>query len=115
MTLTPQRNIQDFTLTPYTINCYKIITNGNNITMSMMWKDGAYNIQTTLAPIIAPHTGINTAVTAASGSLVSKFYNSPGHLGEYQFTISLTTAVTDKIMMYVDFGLNHVNEMLVYC
>ena len=81
----------------------------------MVWKDGVYNIQTNMAPIVAPHTGINSVVSSVPGSIPNKFYNSPGHLGEYQLTISLATTPADKIMLYVDFGLSHVHGTFVYC
>lgn len=115
MTLTPQRNIADFTLTQYAITCTKVVTNGNSVTITMTWRDGAYSIQSTITPIIAVHTGINAVATAVASSLLFKFYNSPGHLGEYQLNIAVPTTANDKIAIYVDFGNSHVHEVFVEC
>lgn len=87
----------------------------NNITISMVWKDGSYNIQTTLSPVVAAYSGANTSVSSVTTTLNNKFYSSPAYLGEYQITVNLATLAGEKVEVYVDFGLNHVHETFVEC
>ena len=94
LTLTPQRNVLDFTVNPYKINCNNIITNGNNVSIQVLWRDGAYNIQNTFGNAIASHTEINNVTTTITGTLMSKSYNTPGYLAEYLFNLALSTLAT---------------------
>lgn len=97
------------------MNCSKIITNGNNVSINVVWKDSTYNIQTTFSNAIASHVDINSATTTFTGTLVSKLYNSPGHLAQYLLNFSLPSVATEKFMIYVNFPLNHVHETFLEC
>jgi hypothetical protein len=81
MTLSPRRDIPYFTQTAYSVLCSKIIPNGNNITITMLWKDGSYNIQTTFAPIVAIQNNINSITSTITTTITNKYYNNPGYLG----------------------------------
>lgn len=109
MTLTPKRNIPDFTLISYMVKCSKIVPTGNNITVSMQWKDGVYILQNTFANVIAIHPPINTPYSTFATTLVSKSYSSPGYLAEYTLNLAVSTA-GEKMGVWVDFGNEHLHQ-----
>ena len=81
MTLLPGRDIPDFCATAYTINCTDIISNGNDIQVSMKWLDGANLISQTSSPAVASHAAVPSASPIAStGVLVSKKFGTAGYL-----------------------------------
>jgi hypothetical protein len=81
LTLIPSETFIGFTANLYAINCSQTLTNGNKISINVIWKDGTYTLQTTANNITISHTNINNVTTNITGNLTNKNYNTPGYLG----------------------------------
>jgi hypothetical protein len=113
LTLVPSQILVGFTSTPYTINCTQTITNGNNVTINVVWKDGVYTLQTTASNITIQHTNINNVTTNIVGNLINKNYNTPSYLGEYTLNFLTSTTNTTLVKIYVNFYPLHVHYTFV--
>lgn len=102
-TLIPHSNIAGFTYSTYIVNCTHIVTNGNHVNVSMVWKDSTYTLQYSNNLTIL-HS-LNSLVSTATATLANKNYNSPAYSAEYTLTISLPASAnsTHKLQIYIDF------------
>jgi hypothetical protein len=109
-TLVPSQIVAGFSSIPYTINCTQLITNANNITINVVWKDGTYILQTTANNITIQHTNINNVTTNVVGTVINKNYNTPSYLGEYTLNFLVNTTNTTIMKIYINFYPLHVHS-----